>query len=224
MLARLEAYAERFFSFQDIPSCLATLIAEARPSSTVLEVGDRAFSETIYTAQLMRNVGNIFSIKASARMVETLVLEAEKANVKIVKPVVEIPQILTIDEKADIVILNPPCSATGIFWRKPSLKWSVDLKNVEHASNNQWDILNKYAYYVKEGGTLVYWTNSITVEENELLIERFIRLYPEFSLADAEPSIGVLGLRGQRECQRLYPHLHGVDGSFFAKLIKAERS
>lgn len=114
------------------------------------------------------------------------------------------------------------CSNTGVFWREPSLKWKVDFEEVKDAIDVQWSMINNYACCVKDGGSFVYWTRSVTVEENELLIERFLKLHPEFSLVEARPRIGVLGLRGQSECQRLYPHLHRADGSYFARLIKHE--
>jgi len=74
--------------------------------------------------------------------------------------------------------------------------------------------------HLAEGGWLVYSTYSISVEENEMQIERFLRSYPAFRLAEAKPWIGLPGLRGMTKCQRLYPHVHGCNGFFVAKLEK----
>jgi 16S rRNA (cytosine967-C5)-methyltransferase len=82
----------------------------------------------------------------------------------------------------------------------------------------QWKMLNNCAAYVKEDGSLVYSTCSITVEENELLVERFLKLNPDFRLVETEPRIGMPGLRGLSDCQRLYPHVHLCNGFFIAKL------
>jgi 16S rRNA (cytosine967-C5)-methyltransferase len=84
----------------------------------------------------------------------------------------------------------------------------------------QWEMLNRCAKAVKQGGRLVYSTCSITLEENEMLIERFLKWHPEFELAATSPNIGRPGFRGQRKCQRLYPHLHECNGFFVAKLCK----
>jgi 16S rRNA C967 or C1407 C5-methylase (RsmB/RsmF family) len=54
-----------------------------------------------------------------------------------------------------------------------------------------------------------------------MIIERFLKRYQEFSLAEIKPRIGVPGLRGLAECQRLYPHIHQCNGFFIAKLQKA---
>jgi 16S rRNA C967 or C1407 C5-methylase (RsmB/RsmF family) len=56
------------------------------------------------------------------------------------------------------------------------------------------------------------------VEENELIVERFLRRHPEFTLARICPDVGVQGLRGLDECRRLFPHLHGCNGFFVARL------
>ena len=81
-------------------------------------------------------------------------------------------------------------------------------------------MLNQCAEHVKEGGSLIYSTCSITTEENEMLIEEFLRGHPEFTLVDASPRIGLPGLRVQDKCQRLYPHLHECNGFFVAKLLR----
>jgi 16S rRNA (cytosine967-C5)-methyltransferase len=87
----------------------------------------------------------------------------------------------------------------------------------------QWSMLNNCTEYVKEGGFLVYSTCSVTLEENEMLIERFLKWHPDFALTEASPRIGLPGLRGQSQSQRLYPHLHQCNGFFIAKLVNKKR-
>jgi 16S rRNA (cytosine967-C5)-methyltransferase len=84
----------------------------------------------------------------------------------------------------------------------------------------QWEMLDRCAEHVKEGGFLVYSTCSITVEENEMQIEKFLSWHPEFKLVETAPRIGLPGLRGQTKSQRLYPHIHDSNGFFVAKLLK----
>jgi 16S rRNA (cytosine967-C5)-methyltransferase len=84
----------------------------------------------------------------------------------------------------------------------------------------QWQMLNNCAEKVKPGGTLIYSTCSITTEENEMLIEKFLKWHSEFSLAEITPKIGLAGLRGMEKCQRLYAHMHECNGFFIAKLLR----
>jgi len=79
-------------------------------------------------------------------------------------------------------------------------------------------MLRNCAEKVREGGSLVYSTCSVSVEENEMQIEQLLRLYPDFRLAETKPLIGLPGLRGLTRCQRLYPHIHECNGFFIAKL------
>jgi len=81
--------------------------------------------------------------------------------------------------------------------------------------------LDNCAGHVKEGGSLVYCTCSITKEENEMVIQGFIRANPVFCLVEASPRLGLPGMMGQSEAQRLYPHLHGCNGFYLARLEKA---
>jgi len=73
---------------------------------------------------------------------------------------------------------------------------------------------------VKFGGALIYSTCSVTVEENEILIDRFLKWHTEFSLAEITPKIGLPGLRGLEKCRRLYPHIHQCNGFFVARLLR----
>jgi 16S rRNA (cytosine967-C5)-methyltransferase len=89
-------------------------------------------------------------------------------------------------------------------------------------SEIQWQMMNSCAEKVKLGGALVYSTCSITVEENEMLIERFLKWHSDFYLAEITPKIGFPGLRGMENCRRLYPHIHGCNGFFIAKLLRSK--
>ena len=87
-------------------------------------------------------------------------------------------------------------------------------------SEIQWQMINNCAEKVAVGGALTYSTCSITLEENEGIIERFLQEHPDFKLLDIEPKIGLPGLKGLVQCQRLYPHIHQCNGFFIAKLQK----
>jgi len=122
--------------------------------------------------------------------------------------------------EANVVILDPPCTSTGVFAKLPAAKWRLTPKSIEKMTEVQWQMINNCAQKVKQGGVLVYSTCSITEEENEMIVERFLKEHPEFKLVEITPKMGVPGLRGLEKCQRLYPHLHHSNGFFIAKLQK----
>ena len=140
-------------------------------------------------------------------------------GVEIAEPVIaEGRRTLPLMLEADIVVVDPPCTGTGTFRKVPSAKWRLSPRSIERMADVQWQILSNSAENVRSGGILVYSTCSITVEENEMQIEKFLKWNPEFSLVDLEPRIGLPGLRTLEKCQRLYPHIHNCNGFFIAKL------
>jgi 16S rRNA (cytosine967-C5)-methyltransferase len=145
--------------------------------------------------------------------------ETARMGITIAEPVIaDACAPLPFNMQADLVILDPPCTSTGIFAKQPSAKWRLTPKSVEKMAAIQWRIINSCAEKVEDGGALTYSTCSITVEENEMIIERFLKTHPEFTLSEIEPKIGLPGLRELTKCQRLYPHLHQCNGFFIAKL------
>jgi len=107
-----------------------------------------------------------------------------------------------------------------VFHESPSSKWRLTSASVERMAEIQWRILSNAATHVKHGGSLVYSTCSITVEENEGVVLRLLDEQPDFRLVRAEPRIGSPGLKGLSEAQRLYPYMHDCSGFFVAKLAR----
>jgi len=220
-LTRTQSFRDGFFFIQDKASCLSVEVANPKSGTTVLDFCAAPGAKTTYLAQLMENKGAIYSIDYSRRRMKVWGRETKRMGVKIATSVIaDARNPLPIKVQADLVILDPPCTSTGAFGKIPSAKWRLTKRSALRMAKLQWDMLNQCAECVKDGGFLVYSTCSATLEENEMLIERFLKWHPEFTFAETSPKIGLPGLRGQSKCQRLYPHLHECNGFFVAKLLK----
>jgi 16S rRNA (cytosine967-C5)-methyltransferase len=220
-LARTASFREGLFYIQDKASCFAAEAADPKPGTTLLDVCAAPGAKTTYLAQLMRNKGIIYSIDYSRRRMAVWKNEVARVGVKIAIPVIgDACNPLPLKLKADIMILDPPCTSTGVLRKLPSAKWRITRRSVDKMAEIQWQMINSCAENVKLGGTIIYSTCSITVEENEMLVERFLKWHPEFSLAEITPRIGLPGLRELEKCQRLYPHVHRCNGFFIAKLVR----
>ena len=220
-LTKTASYGEGLFYVQDKASCFAAEVADPRPDMIVLDVCAAPGAKTTYLAQLMQNQGAIYSLDYSVRRMKTWKQENKRMGVAIAEPVIAdacTPPPLNIE--ADVAVLDPPCTSTGVFGRQPSAKWRLTPKSIERMAGIQWQMINNVAENVKHGGVLAYSTCSVTVEENELIIERFLKWHPEFRLAEVNPKLGLPGLRGLAKCRRLYPHLHESNGFFIAKLAR----
>jgi 16S rRNA (cytosine967-C5)-methyltransferase len=221
-LTRSASFREGLFYIQDKASCFAAEAANPKPGMTVLDVCAAPGAKTTYLGQLMQNRGVIYSVEYSRRRMAVWTGEVAHMGVEVAVPIIaDACNPLPFMIEADIVVLDPPCTSTGSFGRLPSAKWRLTRRSVDKMTEIQWEMINNCAETVKPAGTLIYSTCSITVEENEMLIERFLKWHPEFSLSEITPKMGLPGLRGMEKCRRLYPHIHQCNGFFIAKLLKS---
>jgi 16S rRNA (cytosine967-C5)-methyltransferase len=216
----LGAHRDGLFTFQDQASVLAGLVAAPEPGMTVLDVCAAPGGKTGHLAQLMGGRGRIHSLDFSERRLEAWRREMERLGVGNAVSVLgdarrpgDFP-----DVEADLVLVDPPCTGTGTFNRIPSGKWRLTRRSIGRMAAIQRRILDNSAGHVGNGGSIVYCTCSITREENEMVIQGFLQTHAGFELMEAEPRIGLPGLMGQVEAQRLYPHIHGCNGFYVAKL------
>jgi len=220
-LTRTQGFLDGLFYIQDKASCLAVEVADPKADDTVLDVCAAPGAKTTYMAQLMQNQGRIYSIDYSRRRMDVWKRELKRMGVENAAPMMaDAQKPLPIKLVADLVVLDPPCTSTGAFGKTPSAKWRLTKRSVFNMAEVQWNMLNNCAERVKEGGHLVYSTCSVSLEENEMLIERFLNWHLDFKLVETTPRIGLPGFRTQSQCQRLYPHLHKCNGFFVAKLAK----
>ena len=220
-LIRTQSFSQGLFYIQDKASCLAAEIADPSAGTMVLDVCAAPGAKTTYLAQLMENRGTIISFDYSKRRIRVWKRETERMGANIAQPLVaDARKTLPLKVSADLVILDPPCTSTGTFGKTPGAKWRLTKRSMLGMAKIQAEMIEQCAEYTKKGGFLVYSTCSITVEENEMVIENFLKRHPEYKLVDTLPKIGLPGLRGLTKCQRLYPHIHECNGFFVAKLKK----
>jgi 16S rRNA (cytosine967-C5)-methyltransferase len=218
---RTPSFRQGLFYLQDKASCLAAEISNPQPETKVLDVCAAPGAKTTYMAQLMDNRGEIISVDNSKRRIKVWKGETERMDAEIASPIVADARTpLPLSLTADLVILDPPCTSTGTFAKTPDAKWRLTKRSIIGMAKIQSEMIEQVADHVKETGFLVYSTCSITVEENEMVIQKFLNLHPEFNLIETTPKIGLPGLRGLTKCQRLYSHIHDCNGFFVAKLMK----
>ena len=219
--ASIAPFKQGLFYVQDKASCFAAEAADPQPDTIVLDACAAPGAKTTYLAQLMHNKGTIYSIDYLRRRARVWIREVARMGVEIASPIIaDVRMPLPLELEADVVILDPPCTSTGTFRKLPSAKWRIRPRSIAKMATFQWQMLDNIAQNVKSKGTLVYSTCSIMVEENEMIIERFLKQHSEFSLVGVTPEMGMSGLRGLDKCRRLYPHVHGCNGFFIAKMQK----
>lgn len=120
-----------------------------------------------------------------------------------------------IADSFDRILVDAPCSGTGVIRRHPDIKWLRRQSDLENLTHLQEKILDEASKLLKEGGVLLYTTCSLLREENQDRVEAFLKNHPDFKLLPfvfKGTSMGFL--------QRL-PGDDGGDGFFYARFIKA---
>jgi 16S rRNA (cytosine967-C5)-methyltransferase len=197
---------------------VAGLAASPKPGQVVLDVCAAPGNKTTHLAAQMNNDGEIYSIEISRNRLSEWRKETNRAGCSIATPIRADARSLPLNIEADVVLVDPPCSNSGIFARNPASKWRISPGYVEELVSRQRSILQSASEHLAADGELVYCTCSILPEEDEFVIEGFLRKNPEFELMAHDPFIGSPGLWGLAECQRFYTHLHDCNGYFIAKL------
>lgn len=121
-----------------------------------------------------------------------------------------------LENRFDIVITDVPCSGLGIIRKKPDIRYK-DPKPLEGLPSVQRDILSNVSRYVRPGGVLLYATCTLLPRENEDVVTWLDGKENNFTLE----AFSLPGPIGQTEGMvTLWPHRHGTDGFFIAKLRK----
>ena len=114
-----------------------------------------------------------------------------------------------------MVIADVPCSGLGIIRKKPDIRYKAAAP-LAGLPKVQREILGNNSAYVRAGGTLLYSTCTLLERENEAVVEDFLSGHPDFFLE----SFTLPGVGESKGMLTLWPHIHGTDGFFMAKLRK----
>jgi 16S rRNA (cytosine967-C5)-methyltransferase len=123
---------------------------------------------------------------------------------------------------ADAVLLDAPCTGTGVLSKRADLRWRRDELGLKHAVELQEKLLEEAANMVKRGGRLVYSTCSIEPEENMDQIKKFLSNYDNFELQHLEDFVPEEVLTENGLAYQTLPHKHGCDGHFGVLLSRVK--
>jgi len=207
---------------QDLASFLAVEAGSPRFNNRVLDVCAAPGAKTGALGQLMNHEGEIVSIDYSARRMRDWSRMVQRLGVRTASGIVgdATRPGLRRDQIFDLILVDPPCSGSGIFDRNPGMKWHLSAQRLARYADLQYRILEQSSRFLRPDGRIVYSTCSITLEENENVISRFLSSHPEFEVRPVLEGIGLgsPGLRSWSNCRRFYPHRDATAGYFIARL------
>jgi len=203
-LAEVPGFQQGIFYVQDPSTLLAVTELNPQPGETVLDFCAAPGGKTTFLAQLMRNQGRIVAQDISE---ERLKLVQENC-VRLGVTCVELcrsrgDEARTSNSKFDKILVDVPCSNTGVMRRRVDLRWRLRAGEILRLQQTQLNLLKQAAPRLKPGGVLVYSTCSLEPEENQEVVKQFLHGHKEFKL------------ESERE---LLPFADKVDGAFVARL------
>ena len=123
--------------------------------------------------------------------------------------------------KVDKVLVDAPCMGFGTVRRNPDLLWKYNKENLATITKDQFEILSQASLLVKPNGELIYATCSILKEENEDIINKFIKTNKEFKLKKMDYFFEKLKINEKSNFLKTFPNYDQMDGFFGAILVKA---
>jgi len=211
-------FSSGFFQMQDLASYLAIRAGDPVPGERVLDLCAAPGAKTAAIAQMMKNRGEVVSVDYSHRRMKGWKREVQRLGVKITHPVIGDATRLGLHESFDLIVIDPPCTGTGVFDRNPRMKWHLSPQSVDRYSILQRHILESVVPLVGKEGRILYCTCSLTVEENERVISAFLKSHPEFETQPILKEVGSPGLMSFTDCRRFYPHRDRTAGYFIARM------
>ena len=212
-IEQLEAFKAGLFHIQDVSSQLCCLTLRPIVNETVIDICAAPGGKTFTLAELMGNNGRVLSLDLYDGRVNLIAQGAKRLGLRIVEAkqnnAVKFSEELL---QADRVLCDVPCSGLGVIRRKPEIKYKSE-EEFEELPRLQRAILEVSSRYVKEGGTLVYSTCTLSRAENDEVARDFAENHPEFS-----PIVQTIPYDGaeNNSMRTFFPEKDGGDGFFTA--------
>jgi len=207
---KMEAFQQGWFEVQDAGSQRIAPFVEVEPGMRVIDACAGAGGKTLHLAALMQNKGQIIAMDVQEHKLAELQKRARRSgvwNVE-VRTIDSTKVIKRLAQSADRLLLDVPCTGTGVIKRNPDTKWKLQPKHLERTQKMQGDILRDYSSMLKPGGKLCYATCSILRSENEAQVGHFLATQPDFHLISE---------------QRIDPSPHN-DGFYMALIGRKNRA
>lgn len=200
------SFKNGLFEIQDASSQLVAQFLEPQPGMLVVDACAGAGGKALHIAALMQNKGKLIAMDVEERKLEELKRRATRASAttietKLIKNTNFSPfeggarragdvsegnvlpkEIAALENKADRLLLDVPCSGLGVLKRNPDAKWKLSAEGIEEVKLKQKNILQTYSRMLKVGGQMVYATCSILPSENQGQVQEFLAGNKNFTI------------------------------------------
>ncbi len=217
------AYQKGWVEVQDEGSQVSSLLVYARPGEQVLDYCAGAGGKTLTMAAAMDNKGQIFAYDSDRNRLKPIYERLKRAGTRNVQVRASDDSLEDLAGKMDRVVVDAPCTGSGVWRRRPDAKWRLTPDALEKRLEEQTQVLEEASGYVRPGGYLCYITCSVLARENEDQVYGFLKGHEDFELLSAGevweelfPGTNSKPWSSDNCTITLTPASTGTDGFFFA--------
>ena len=215
-LARHKLFESGAFEFQDEAAQIAVALCDVQPGARVLDLAAGAGGKSLALAAAMNNQGSIIASDIAAARLKQIGPRATRAGATMIHAH-ETPR-----GEFDRVLVDAPCSGSGVWRRQPEQKWRLTAERLAELTAIQDGLLDTAGGHVGPGGRLVYATCSLLPCENDHRIAAFLDRNPGFAAISTAAiwaaRVGTAPPPGLAASFHASPHAMGTDGFFAAVL------
>lgn len=205
-IVSLQSFREGLFYIQDPSTLLAVNLLSPQPGQAVLDLCAAPGGKTSLIAERMKNQGQITAVDQSESRLVLLQENCDRLGISCTSLGQAKKVVANQTQKFDRVLVDVPCSNTGVMRRRLDLRWRINPDETRYLIDAQLQLLKQASEATQADGKCVYSTCSIEPEENELLVKRFLQENPEWQL----------------ETERaLHPTENYTDGAYAALLSRS---
>ena len=220
------------YMLQAVSSFLPCMALAPQPHERILDMASAPGGKVTYLSALMQNTGCIFANDSNKARIKSLTANVHRMGCRnIVVCNYDGRQFPKVLGGFDRVMLDSPCSGTGVISKDASVKTNKSKRDLILLTQLQKQLIlcaiDSVNPKSETGGYVVYSTCSVMVEENEEVIEYALRKRPNVRIVPTGIDFGRDGLKRFRSrtfdermtlCRRIFPHVHNMDGFFVCKL------
>ena len=223
-ISELSSYQEGLFYVQQESVMLIALALAPHKGDVVLDLCCGVGGKSTHLAEIMNNEGKIKAVDLYPHKLELLKANCRRLGVEIVEGVaLDLLQASDLG-MADHVLLDAPCTGTGVLRSRADLRWRRSREDLEKMSEKQVELVKAASRYVPQGGRLAYCTCSLEPEENEEVVMRFLQEHQNFRLLDLSDYLSFFPFakedksRAEGGLLTIFPPLYRNEGVFISLL------
>ncbi len=191
-VTEIPGYARASLSCRTNRPCKWRTALAPQPGQRVLDLCAAPGGKTTHLAELMKNEGHVLACDVDASKLHALDETRRRLGLTIIETVLLAKNTEPPAGPFDAVLVDVPCSNTGVLGKRPEARWRLKPGDLRHLVGLQTRLLHLGCERVRPGGTIVYSTCSIEDEENRQVVESVLQARPEFTLeaeANAIPGL-----------------------------------